>query len=277
MGGLRRRGNRGKMIKKLAWLCLLTACDDGASAVRDAVVADATPADVGVDARPAVDAAPPSDASVEADAVVPTDLGVPDAALPGRVGGGGHPRRRAHRGHPRPAGRAGCLHAHRRRRPGAPDAGAPARRDPVIIASHPEARIRGFIAYADEVPPARIALTRFSTADNPAYSFQDPGTPALRENTSKCGHCHLTLNDDWYASPTAPRPATRRSTTCTRGRPADGWRPTPARRWAGASGPGRCPAAETGCAAWWPTAWPTAATAPTATPPASTGGSGGGP
>lgn len=73
--------------------------------------------------------------------------------------------------------------------------------DPVIIASHPQARTRGFIAYVDEQPPAVIELATFNDADNPAYLFQDPGEPRRRDTTGQCGHCHLTLNDGWFASP----------------------------------------------------------------------------
>ncbi len=69
----------------------------------------------------------------------------------------------------------------------------------LVLGSHPEARIKA----ADVVgapEPVTIDLTRFE-GDNPEYAFQDPGEPRRRNNTGQCGHCHLTLNDDWFASP----------------------------------------------------------------------------
>ena len=72
--------------------------------------------------------------------------------------------------------------------------------DMVFTASHPEARVSSApILSNSEV--IEIALTRFSTVDNPDYHFQDPGTPRLSPTTSQCGHCHITLNRDWYNSP----------------------------------------------------------------------------
>ena len=73
---------------------------------------------------------------------------------------------------------------------------------PTIVASHPEARIR---AYEFESAPSgqgpfKIELTRFSPSDNQRYTFQHPGTPDDRANTSRCGHCHEDINDAWYAS-----------------------------------------------------------------------------
>jgi hypothetical protein len=69
-----------------------------------------------------------------------------------------------------------------------------------IIAAHPEARTSG-----DHVPSDNeslsIALTRFSPIDNEDYVFRHPGTPELSVNTSFCAHCHMTIVEDWYASP----------------------------------------------------------------------------
>lgn len=67
-----------------------------------------------------------------------------------------------------------------------------------VVASHPEARQRA--ADLEEGGPTVISLTRFSARDNPDYLYQDPGAPGRRDTTAQCGHCHLTLNDDWYAS-----------------------------------------------------------------------------
>lgn len=71
---------------------------------------------------------------------------------------------------------------------------------PVVVASHPAARIRGLTLWPEEVPPATIELATFSTADNPAYVFQDPGEPRHSDSTSQCGHCHHTLHTGWYDS-----------------------------------------------------------------------------
>ena len=71
---------------------------------------------------------------------------------------------------------------------------------PVIIASHPQARIKGFTLWPDEPVRDSIELTRLGP-DNPQYTFLDPGTPDRRDSTAQCGHCHLTLNDAWFASP----------------------------------------------------------------------------
>jgi len=70
----------------------------------------------------------------------------------------------------------------------------------VFMASVPSARIKG----GDWFPGAttiRIALTSYAPEDNTAYQFQDPGEPTRSENTGQCGHCHVTMNHDWYASP----------------------------------------------------------------------------
>lgn len=70
----------------------------------------------------------------------------------------------------------------------------------VLLASHPEARITGEI-----IPPQpgllTIDLIRFDASDNPDYFFSDPGEPTRRGNTGQCGHCHQTINDEWFASP----------------------------------------------------------------------------
>lgn len=74
---------------------------------------------------------------------------------------------------------------------------------PALMASHPEARIDGVELddeYLDIEEPIEIALTRFDTRDNTAYEFQDPGEPGRRDSTGQCAHCHIALNDGWYAS-----------------------------------------------------------------------------
>ncbi len=45
-----------------------------------------------------------------------------------------------------------------------------------------------------------IALQRYADGDNPLYVFQDPGTPEIRDSTTYCAHCHVTINADWYGS-----------------------------------------------------------------------------
>ncbi|MCB9546293.1 MAG: hypothetical protein H6706_10620 [Myxococcales bacterium] len=191
-------------MRKLWWLLALAACDDGPRAARDAAAPDAgIVADQGADARPPADAArPPVDGAPPPDAGPPADAAAPDAGAQGddwvvEVTLDGVPA----------AGvrvQQGGLDAFTRT-----DADGRARlvldrsrpEEPVIIASHPDARIRSMTVYPEDRSPALIELARFSTADNPAYAFQDPGEPRRRESTAQCGHCHLTLNDDWYASP----------------------------------------------------------------------------
>lgn len=72
-----------------------------------------------------------------------------------------------------------------------------------IIASHPEARqtaaeLRDDANLSETVV---LELTRFVADDNPQYTFRHPGTPDQRESTAFCAHCHVTINEDWFASP----------------------------------------------------------------------------
>lgn len=76
------------------------------------------------------------------------------------------------------------------------------RGDIFVMASHPEARIRGVDPDLDP-KPLEIALERYDPSDNPDYVFNAPGVPGDREDTSKCGHCHRTTDDQWVASPHA--------------------------------------------------------------------------
>ncbi len=71
--------------------------------------------------------------------------------------------------------------------------------DIVLHASHPEARTLAdwLFSYRET---STIALTRFSSVDNIDYRFQHPGEPGDRGDTSRCGHCHTTFNDQWVAS-----------------------------------------------------------------------------
>lgn len=71
--------------------------------------------------------------------------------------------------------------------------------DEVLMASHPEARIEAAELFGSKT--ATIALERFDRSDNPDYAFQDPGEPDRSPNTAQCGHCHLTIDADWYGSP----------------------------------------------------------------------------
>jgi hypothetical protein len=72
--------------------------------------------------------------------------------------------------------------------------------DEFIIAAHPEARTSGDFVSTDE-KTLSIALTRFSPIDNEAYVFRHPGTPEINATTAYCAHCHMTMVEDWYASP----------------------------------------------------------------------------
>lgn len=78
-----------------------------------------------------------------------------------------------------------------------------------VTAAHPDARIGGgelgfdageAAAVVGSGAPLEIALERFATDDNTAFEFQDPGDPDNRETTNQCGHCHITINSDWYGS-----------------------------------------------------------------------------
>lgn len=71
-----------------------------------------------------------------------------------------------------------------------------------IVASHPEARTKGAEVYRTSLQPmVSIGLVRFVTEDNSSYIFQHPGEPDASLTTSKCGHCHVTINQDWFESP----------------------------------------------------------------------------
>lgn len=67
-----------------------------------------------------------------------------------------------------------------------------------VVGSHPQARQRA--EWAEDGEPVILDLVAFNDADNPEYRFQDPGAPGRRETTAQCGHCHLTINDGWFAS-----------------------------------------------------------------------------
>ena len=49
--------------------------------------------------------------------------------------------------------------------------------------------------------PLEIHLVSIVPGDNEAYLFKDPGTPEDNKDATKCSHCHITINEDWYASP----------------------------------------------------------------------------
>lgn len=69
--------------------------------------------------------------------------------------------------------------------------------DPTIVASHPDARVKGWIV---DGPTGAIELFRFSLVDNTDFPFEDPGSPTDNLDNSKCAHCHITINEDWYGS-----------------------------------------------------------------------------
>lgn len=69
-----------------------------------------------------------------------------------------------------------------------------------VIASHADARNWGVeVAEAGSV---EIPLVRFDRSDNPAYTFKEAG-PESHDGTTtaQCGHCHLSIHQEWYASP----------------------------------------------------------------------------
>lgn len=72
--------------------------------------------------------------------------------------------------------------------------------DQVVLAAHTEARTLGVTVAGPA--SVTIALLRFDPSDNPDYVFADPGPESPEGgNTSQCGHCHLTIHEDWFASP----------------------------------------------------------------------------
>lgn len=73
------------------------------------------------------------------------------------------------------------------------------RGDLFIMASHPEARTSG-VDPALDPRPLTIELVRYDPSDNEAYVFNKPGVPGDREDTSYCGHCHRTTNEQWVLS-----------------------------------------------------------------------------
>lgn len=72
--------------------------------------------------------------------------------------------------------------------------------EPWVAASHADARTGG-VGVDAGTTEVEIPLVRYDPADNPSYVFRDPGEPDRRETTQQCAHCHVTLNQDWYADP----------------------------------------------------------------------------
>jgi hypothetical protein len=70
----------------------------------------------------------------------------------------------------------------------------------LVIASHPAARTEGAEVYGELVV---IDLETIDPRDNEAYLFQDPGDPDNDGSTAQCAHCHITINESWFASPHA--------------------------------------------------------------------------
>lgn len=71
----------------------------------------------------------------------------------------------------------------------------------VIFGSSEQARTRSIKLEAQQREPIEIKLNSAIPGDQPAYDFSDPGEPNRRPSTAECGHCHLSNNDHWYASP----------------------------------------------------------------------------
>ena len=70
----------------------------------------------------------------------------------------------------------------------------------VLMVSHPEARVRAVNVWPGETSAVVIELVRFDTGDNPDYVFAPPGEPEASPNTAYCGHCHLSLVEEWVGS-----------------------------------------------------------------------------
>ena len=71
----------------------------------------------------------------------------------------------------------------------------------IMFAAHPEARTKSIEVQLTQVEGVSISLKRFKTPDQPLYPYSDPGEPTRRNTTGQCGHCHLNINDSWFASP----------------------------------------------------------------------------
>ena len=69
-----------------------------------------------------------------------------------------------------------------------------------LVASHAEARTAGVLAFPEQ-PNVTIELKRFDPSDNPDFVFTDPGEPTRSPTSDQCGHCHKTINKDWFDSP----------------------------------------------------------------------------
>ncbi len=73
--------------------------------------------------------------------------------------------------------------------------------DLMAVASHPEARVKAVRIYVDSVEEEyNIALTRYNTDGSPDYEFQWPGEPGKADKTEYCGHCHVSILDQWWGS-----------------------------------------------------------------------------
>lgn len=71
--------------------------------------------------------------------------------------------------------------------------------DLAIVASHPEARIEAAMVWHG-VDSVTIELDRFIPDDNPEYEFMHPGMPGHSPTSAYCGHCHVTIAEDFFAS-----------------------------------------------------------------------------
>ena len=71
--------------------------------------------------------------------------------------------------------------------------------DLAVIAAHPEARTEGDWIWDDTVE-ITIELDRYDPEDNEAYLFQNPGDPGHSPTSAQCGHCHVTIAEDFFAS-----------------------------------------------------------------------------
>jgi FtsP/CotA-like multicopper oxidase with cupredoxin domain len=73
--------------------------------------------------------------------------------------------------------------------------------DIMAVASHPEARQKGARVYLDSLEDEyTIALKRYSITGSPDYEFQWPGEPGKADKTEYCGHCHVSILEQWWGS-----------------------------------------------------------------------------
>lgn len=73
--------------------------------------------------------------------------------------------------------------------------------DAVVMAAHEQARTRAVELAKAGAGMLALDLQTLDPTDNARYVFGDPGEPERRGSTEQCGHCHVSINADWFESP----------------------------------------------------------------------------